>query len=497
MARAAIDLAVIGAGVAGTYVASQAGAEHPGWSIALFERSDRIGGRLLSVQPPGPVGRPAELGGMRYRADHPLVGALVRSLGLETRPFVVAHDDNRFYLRGRRSRAADGMLSDGYELTGPEGGRSPIELLASAFDRIVPGAMHRTDREGQITSQERVYLGRPLYEWTCRDALLTVMSAEAYRLVVDCLGYAAIIGTRNAADAIPYVVAEMKPEADDQVALVGGMDRLPRTMAARVAADGGEVHLGHGLNHFEAESSGGGTVFRLQFDGGASVLARRIVLALPRPALEAVAARSAMLRSSSVHRLAGSVAVHDAAKLFLTYDRPWWRDAGIQGHRLITDLPLRKVYYFDRIDGADGDGRALLLATYTDTTDVAPWRALAGPVAQPGRMTDRGHGGAARWDAYAASPSQVDEAQRQLGTVHGLPEIPFPTGAAFMDWGADSRGGGWFFWRAGVRSWEVMDRIVQPDAGSQVFVCGDAYSVAQGWVEGALQTADRVMNRLA
>src|SRR6478736_6842135 len=155
MARPVIDLAVIGAGVAGTYVAMQAGSEHPDWSIALFERSDRIGGRLLSVQPLGSVGRPAELGGMRYRADHPLVDALVRSLGLVAGPFVVVHDDNRFYLRGRPSRAADGVLTDGYELTRPEDGHSPSELLASAFDGIVPGAMDLTDREWLGASRER------------------------------------------------------------------------------------------------------------------------------------------------------------------------------------------------------------------------------------------------------------------------------------------------------------------------------------------------------
>ena len=351
--------------------------------------------------------------------------------------------------------------------------------------------------EWQNARQELAFRGRPLSEWTCRDALLTVMSAAAYRLIVDWLGYSAIIGARNAADAIPYVVAEMKPAADEQVAVVGGMDRLPRTIAARVEANGGAVHLGHALDRFEAETAVGGAVFRLHFEGGTSVLARRIVLALPRPALEAVAARSAMLQSAAFGRLAGSVTAHDAAKLFLTYERAWWRDAGVQGHRLVTDLPIRKVFYFDRIDGADGDGRALLLASYTDTTDVGPWRTLAGQLGAPVRATNSGLGGAARWDAYPASPAQIDEAQRQLSTVHGLGEIPEPTGAAFMDWGADRRGSGWFFWKAGVRSWEVMDRIVQPDAASQVFVCGDAYSVSQGWIEGALQTADEVVNRLS
>jgi monoamine oxidase len=418
-------------------------------------------------------------------------------MGLETRPFVVVHDDNRYYLRHRASRAADGTLADGYELKGSERGRSPADLLAAAFDRIVPGAMQLTDPEWQDAKHELAFRGRPLYEWTCRDALLAVMSAEAYRLIVDSIGYSAIVGTRNAADAIPYVVAEMKPEADDQVAVVGGMNQLPRTIAARVEANGGAVHLGHALDRFEAESAAGGAVFRLHFEGGISVLARRIILALPRPALEAVAARSAMLQSSEFGRLAGSVNAHDAAKLFLTYERTWWRDAGVQGHRLVTDLPLRKVFYFDRIDGADGDGRALLLASYTDTTDVGPWRALAGHVVAPAPATGGGLGGAARWDAYAASPAQISEAQRQLKTVHGIPEIPEPTGAAFMDWGADGRGGGWYFWRAGVRSWEVMDRIIQPDAASQVFVCGDAYSVSQGWIEGSLETADQVVNRLS
>jgi len=39
----------------------------------------------------------------------------------------------------------------------------------------------------------------------------------------------------------------------------------------------------------------------------------------------------------------------------------------------------------------------------------------------------------------------------------------------------------------------VKKRIVQPEDGVPVYICGEAYSDAQGWVEGALQTADLVL----
>ena len=38
-------------------------------------------------------------------------------------------------------------------------------------------------------------------------------------------------------------------------------------------------------------------------------------------------------------------------------------------------------------------------------------------------------------------------------------------------------------------------KIVQPFAGRSFHICGEAYSDAQGWAEGALQTADMVLEK--
>jgi monoamine oxidase len=87
----------------------------------------------------------------------------------------------------------------------------------------------------------------------------------------------------------------------------------------------------------------------------------------------------------------------------------------------------------------------------------------------------------------------VAEVNRQLGLIHGLNYTPEVRNAAFRDWGDDPFGGGWNSWNIGVRSPDVKQRIVQPIDGKRLFICGEAYSDAQGWVEGALQTADLML----
>ena len=60
-----IDIAIIGAGVSGVYSAWKLKQKYPNKKIVVFEGSDHVGGRLLSVKPPEIPNMVAELGGMR------------------------------------------------------------------------------------------------------------------------------------------------------------------------------------------------------------------------------------------------------------------------------------------------------------------------------------------------------------------------------------------------------------------------------------------------
>ena len=83
---AELDLAIIGGGAAGTSVAWAVQQARPEWSIALFERTSRIGGRLHSVRVDG-LDHPIELGGMRYITSHRRVAAVIDQFALPTHPF--------------------------------------------------------------------------------------------------------------------------------------------------------------------------------------------------------------------------------------------------------------------------------------------------------------------------------------------------------------------------------------------------------------------------
>src|SRR5829696_2708366 len=60
-----IDIAIIGGGVSGVYAAWRLQQADPKRRVVVFEGGDHIGGRLLSVTPPGIPNMVAELGGMR------------------------------------------------------------------------------------------------------------------------------------------------------------------------------------------------------------------------------------------------------------------------------------------------------------------------------------------------------------------------------------------------------------------------------------------------
>lgn len=371
------DLAVVGGGVSGAYVAWRAATERPGWRIGLFEASARIGGRLLSLRLDGIPRVRAELGGMRFRTSQPLVCAAVNALGLEVRPFLTVRDDNRYFLRGQAWRAGEPQsAASAYAVPPVLGGLTPAEVLVAAFQRVVPGALELTDAEWAEVRRSFDFRGRPLRDWSLGEVLTAVLDPESRQYVVDGFGYQTLLEDRNAADAIPWVLIEARPEAENQT-LVDGMERLPRALAEAFEAMGGTTATGHRLRAIGVDGGMDGSM-RLAFDGRGDIVAQRLVLALPPRVLAGIEGDLAPRRGHEV--LIGSVTATPASKLFLAYDRPWWRTDGFAAMRTVSDLPLSKTYYFDfERDAAASMAAAMLLASYADGSNRDAWVVLAEP----------------------------------------------------------------------------------------------------------------------
>jgi monoamine oxidase len=91
----------------------------------------------------------------------------------------------------------------------------------------------------------------------------------------------------------------------------------------------------------------------------------------------------------------------------------------------------------------------------------------------------------------------VDALSQYLGAVFpSSAGIPPPVGTAFKHWGADALECGWHYWRSGADSVQVIADIIQPNPGRELYICGEAFSRWQAWVEGALESASTVVDRL-
>ncbi|MGB5555757.1 MAG: FAD-dependent oxidoreductase, partial [Flavobacteriaceae bacterium] len=99
------------------------------------------------------------------------------------------------------------------------------------------------------------------------------------------------------------------------------------------------------------------------------------------------------------------------------------------------------------------------------------------------------------WDERKAPHAMVLEMHRQLKELHNIEDAPEPIEAAFMDWGDDPYGGAVHFWNPGYDSTKVLEEIIQPVPNFPCYICGEAYSTNQTWVEGAFQTAELVLEK--
>jgi len=492
-----LDVAIVGGGMSGIYSGVRLLQANPQLRVHLFELSDRIGGRLLSLTPPEMPGMKAEFGGMRYLNNQPLVSGLIADLGLETAPFPVSGPENIYYVRGRHLRQH--QFSDPqkvpYHLSWLERGKTPGQLIIEAIDMIIPGAVNLSAAEWQDVKENFKIDGRYLYEHGFWNLLHAVMSSEAYKLIMDAGGYNTPMTNWNAAEAIPWYLSDFGPEAEYRT-VVGGMESIPQGLAARFTELGGQIYTGTRLHTFVRDEAG---LVRLTFDNAPPVAAQHLVLAMPRRALELLDDDCPFFLQPAVRELVPTVTPHPMFKLFLCYRYAWWRDAAVNNGRSVTDLPLRQIYYFgSEVEGPLAYNQemrdSLVMASYDDGPYVGFWAGMA----EKGHSTTHYFppGDRPRWERYSCPEAMVRHAQRQLKLVHDLEYLPEPYAAGFMVWGQDPFGGAWNSWNIHVKAWEVRDRIIQPLADWPVYIVGEAYSAHQGWIEGALATAEKMLQRV-
>ena len=69
-------------------------------------------------------------------------------------------------------------------------------------------------------------------------------------------------------------------------------------------------------------------------------------------------------------------------------------------------------------------------------------------------------------------------------------EAPEPYYAHFQNWTKEPWGAGWHAFTAGNNDNLLIPQILQPLPEENIFICGECWSNVQGWVQGALNTSE-------
>ncbi|HMQ64272.1 MAG TPA: FAD-dependent oxidoreductase [Flavilitoribacter sp.] len=521
MSHLKLDTAVIGGGVSGAYSAwrlQQAYGKTQ--KIGLFEYSNRIGGRLYTVTLPGLPNVKAEVGGMRYiPTEHKMVANLITHLGLETKDFPmgapepVGSNCNLFYLRGKHLRLHE--LADPakvpYNLAWSERGLGPTNLQVQVMNYLFPNMQNLS-----LCDQMKIKVfGKELWKYGFWDLMFRVLSNEGYQFMKDAGGYDANVANANAVTQLP---ATEYSDSTKFLTLKDGYDKLPIQLVEEFnnilpgeVPNGSRVFMNHRLAEI-LPSDDKKSKYKLIFEPTITtdaktrvdvkaekvvVYADKVILGMPRRSLELI--QGPFFEDAWLKANLKSVLIQSAFKLFLAYERPWWRTLGLVAGRSVTDLPIRQVYYFGtESEQAGGQPwlNSLLMASYNDISTVPFWKGLEYGEPFEGHRPSCIEPGVRTMVPnleYQPTDEMVYVANKQLAEVHAQQEIPQPYSAVYHDWSGDPYGGGWHEWKANYRLDEIMWKMLKPVSGDDIFIVGEAYSIGQGWVEGALDTAETML----
>jgi monoamine oxidase len=234
-----------------------------------------------------------------------------------------------------------------------------------------------------------------------------------------------------------------------------------------------------------------------------AVSCSQVILALPAAAMQQLQTASPALnalknpRAGELQRNIESVISMRLCKINLYYNQAWWRDQiegnvpNIENGGSFTSLPLGSAYAFDPMVVGDVTGPAAL-TIYCDFNNTNFWETLqqVGPKFTSPLQEEYNH--TRPQVMFPASERVVKEATKQLKELFQMISVPWPVLTSFRLWsGEEQFGYAYHQWARFANDRDVMKTIASPV--KNIFVCNEAFSDDQGWVNGSLRSANIVL----
>lgn len=443
-----------------------------------------------------------------------------------------------------------------YNLNPSEQDINPSSIIDTVFNRILAANPQFKERPEVRTPEfwqnfrlECKWNGVPLNQWTLWN-LYTDMgySKECINLLYGLAGFnGTFLSTMNAGEA--YQLLEDFPADPDFKTLKDGFSTLPNALVEKIGTE--RIFLNTQVAGIDELGKNGCVISYTRKDESGNITngkikAGKLILCIPRLPLEKL-----FTRSNALNRLEQSVAENmwntlqstsnqALLKINLYFEKAWW-GTNMTGQAPVgygpnfSDLPTGSVYPFYAIDEPtiaaleyeklmQSEGKSIpeelrpklqqisdskynkpaALTIYCDFMNINFWKALQSNGPDFSSPMQEKYNKQNPQSIFPASQAVVDAAIGFFKQIFNTNYIPDPVLTSARIWQGTS-----LFnvepseqFDYGVHQWglhaddkKVIKYMTQPFDQIPMYTCGEAYSDYQGWVEGALRSANLVLER--
>jgi monoamine oxidase len=442
---------VIGAGMAGLSAALQL--VENGHDVTVLEARTRPGGRVFTMRESFADGLYAEGGAMQVFDSHLRAQRYIQQFGLEIDAIHPAPGASVVHVMGKRVEMKPGeRVAWPFELKDDE--RS-LDARGLWEKYVVPAVIEVSEAE----AGDPMLRSLQKYDRITFSAFLRAQGASPAAAAILAVGL--VSGLGEGADRVSALdllrEAAHRRARKDSFTIRGGTDRLPKALATKL---GGRIRYGTPVVRLE-QSANGVRVVALKAGVPQSYEGDRIVCAIPFSVLRRLEVAPALPRDkqSTIQQLKYT----SVTRVFIQVRTRFWLAAGLSPYAS-TDLPVMGIY--ER--AINQPGTRGILESY-----------MAG--------------------AGARRAMALTERERLTTTLDGMAKV-YPQireqyeGGTSKSWDDDEWSRGGYAWFEPGEMMALMPVIARQE--NRIHFAGEHASTQPGWMEGAIESAERVVDEI-
>lgn len=460
------DIIILGGGIAGLYTIYQL-IQNPLFSqkrILLLEKTNRFGGRIYSINPykeyPEDI---IETGAGRFSQKHIILNKLIQELNLENK-IENTNSESKYFPINRENKEED-IIKNNNNLINPIELLQTPNLINPLKNILLSGKPKITELILKVITFSKLETVDYLRTISFVEYAKTkeILTKEEIKQIIDSFGFYSELIIMNIYDTI-QLMGNLDPESNNFKILKGGLSQINERIIDFVIENYQKNPFRKNQKVLQIISQKSESESETKYiikTQDKKYITKIIISALPKEILEKISFFKPIYPWISKIKCSPLCRIYSRFSKEKEKEKIWFENLP----KITTNNNLRMVIPINKEKG-------IIMISYTDNKFADYW-----------------------YNLYKKQGIKKlnKELQKEIheSTNIIIPREPIQTNIYYWKCGVG-------YWGIGANSKEISQNMIHPQIlGNNIFCCGEHYSENfQQWIEGALETSEKVINLL-